>query len=204
MKGLNIVVYDVETREPIPNFQPGVYRDLTPEDYKFMGIASCAMYDYETDDYSVFLHDNVGKMVERMNRADLIVGFNIIKFDNALLRACGGELKPDSELPLYDILYWSRRACGWEEGGYYPKNLKLDNHLEGTFGKTQMKTGLGAMAPELFKAGKMGELISYNIADVKRERMLFEQCWNYGFVVTPQHGKKWIEWPQKNFRRKRI
>lgn len=202
MKGLNIVVFDVETREPIPNFQPGVYRDLTEEDFKFMGVASVVLYDFETDDYMIGLHDNMPAIIERMNRADLIVGFNIIKFDNASLRACGYPLKPDAELPLYDILEHSRKACGWVPGGRYPSGLKLDNHLEGTFGKAQMKTGAGAMAPVLFQAGKIGELLSYNWCDTKREKALLEHIWMYGHVTTPTHGRKQIEWPQKTFRRR--
>jgi hypothetical protein len=32
----------------------------------------------------------------------------------------------------------------------------------------------------LFKDGKMGELISYCLADVHRERRLFERCWTEG------------------------
>lgn len=204
MKGLNIVVHDVETKELIPNLVPGQFRDLTEEDFKFMGVASIVLYDFLTDDYMIGYDEaSQRECVERINSADMVSGFNIIKFDHNVLRAAGLPLKPEAELPTYDPLYHSRRACGWtEESERYPGGLKLDNHLEGTFGRGFMKTGPGADAPGLFKAGLTGKLLTYNTGDTKREKMLLEHIWTYGWVRTERHGLKQLEWPQKTFRRR--
>lgn len=188
-KGLNIVVYDLEIKEPIGK------RGVTWDTHHLMGISVGVLFDYRTGDYLIALDDNLPEFVSRLNSADLVVGFNQIGFDNKLLRATRYDLMSDELLKNYDILLESRKALGWKPGDRFPGGCKLDNHLEAMFGKSAMKTGNGELAPELYQQGKLGAVISYCVADVKRTQMVFENIWERGWVKTLQHGLKFVEHP---------
>jgi DEAD/DEAH box helicase domain-containing protein len=185
-EGLPIVVYDLEIKLPIDG------KVIGWKSFDRMGISVGVSYDYRDGDYRTFFDDNIGELVEQLHSAKLIVGFNHIGFDNQLLRGSGLPLKPDEELTQYDILLESRKSLG---GDQFAKGLKLDNHLEGTFGREAMKTGHGELAPVLYQQKKWGPLTSYCIADVNRTRRLFEHIWEHSFVVTPVHGKRFLAPP---------
>lgn len=187
MSKKNIVVYDLEIENVIDG------KNVTWSTYDKMGLSTGCLYDYKTDDYSVYFKDDIPSLCERLNNADLVVGFNTTGFDNNLLRALGGNLKPDSELKNFDMLFHSRAAVGWVPGARYPTGMKLDNHLEATFGLEFMKTGHGEDAPKMWQEKKFGQVISYCLADVKREKMLFEQIVNKQWVETAAHGKRFID-----------
>jgi DEAD/DEAH box helicase domain-containing protein len=134
------------------------------------------------------MDDNYAKLGARLNRANLIVAFNQIGFDNKLLRASGVDLRPDTELPNFDMLAEGRKAMGWDPSQRFPAGCKLDNFLEGTFGQGFMKTSHGEEAPRMWREGRLGELLSYCLADVVREKALFEYIWETGVAFTPAHG----------------
>jgi len=185
LKGTNVVVFDCETVNPVDGFE------ITWDDHAKMGISVACMYDFKTDDFSVHLeHADIDRMVDRFKTADLVVAFNSKGFDNKLLRAHGHEV---DEANHFDMLEASRRAAGWTEGALYPKGLRLDDHLSAMFGESNMKTMAGEQAPLLWKQGRKSEVISYCLADVKRERDLFIHMMMYGWVETAMHGRKFID-----------
>ena len=193
--GLDIVVYDLEIKTPID----GV--NVTWDQHERMGISVGCALDYLTGDISVYFEKDIPRLVERLNRASLVVGFNTVGFDNLLLRRCGHKLAPDDALFNYDILIHSRQAVGWTPGSRnFPKGMKLDNHLEAMYGEKLMKTGHGELAPKLYQSGQLGELASYCVADVRREAMVFENIWTRGFVATLSHGVRFLEHPSHSLR----
>lgn len=189
LKGRNVVVYDCEIKKPVDG------KTVTWETHHLMGISVACLFDYRTGDFSVYLEDNLPELAHRLNQADLVVAFNQINFDNRLLRASGLDLKPDSQLKNYDMLVESRRSIGWSDGMQFPRGMKLDDHLEATFGKASMKTADGADAPGMYQRGEMGRLISYCLADVARERKLFERIWEKGHARTATHGERKFRHP---------
>lgn len=192
LRGKNIVVFDVECK-----LSPGV--DCRWEEYDKMGISVAVLFDYKTMDYTVHTDRNMFDLFMRLMSADLIVGFNIEKFDipllygtiDVLIKKTGRTIQKDVHLTgeIYDMYLYSRAATGWTPDQHYPKGLKLDNHLIGTFGIDSVKTMDGAMAPRLFKENKKVELINYCIADVRRERDLFEYIVGTGEVITDTFGR---------------
>lgn len=184
---IKIVIFDLETKN-----SPVTKADWT--NWEWLGISVGCAYDFQTGEYSVYLDDNIEKLAQLLNAADMIAAFNHVHFDNNLLRGVlksranttnWPQLKPDSELLNYDMLLESRAGAKVD---MYTKGFKLDAHLRATLGPTAMKTGDGAMAPDLYKAGKTGELISYCLADVHRERLLFEHVWAAGNLSCEHHG----------------
>lgn len=182
LMGQNIVVYDVEIKNVIDGIKIGW------KDHAKMGISTAVLFDYRDGDYKVYMDENIQELGHRLNTADLVVAFNQIHFDNTLLRACGVDLKSDSELKNYDMLVEGRKGMGWNATKLFPKGCKLDDFLLGTFGKNFVKTDHGSNAPILWQAGKVAELITYNIADVRREKMLFEAIVSGKEIRTATHG----------------
>lgn len=187
LRGKNVVVYDCEIENVIDG------KEVTWGTYDKMGFSVGCLYDYLSDDYHVYFRENVQELCDRLNIADLVVGFNTTGFDNKLLRGLGGDLKPDNLLKNFDILEQSRRAMGWGPDKQFPKGMRLDDHLEATFGAAFKKTADGAMAPVWWKEGKRAKVTTYCLADVKRERMLFEHIVDKGWAATATHGKRFIE-----------
>lgn len=191
----NIVVFDLETKTEI-----GIAGCPGWTDYDKMGISVGCSFNFKTQDFKVYFDDGLEELYEELQNADLVSGFNITGFDIPLIGAQILLKKPNETLlpirRVYDPLFYSRKAVGYKQGGSFPKGLKLDNHLDGTFGKAHMKTGDGANAPKLFQEGKISQLTSYCLADVKREAMLFRHIWDHGYVRTPEHGLKELVRPQ--------
>jgi DEAD/DEAH box helicase domain-containing protein len=183
----NVTVFDLEIKNEIKGA-------IGWKDYDKMGISVGCSYNFKSDNYKLYFDDNLDELIQDLNASDMITGFNIKGFDLPLLAKCPEvtlKLRPD--LLIYDVLEYSRESCG---GSPYTKGLKLDNHLEGTFGLAGMKNGHGANAPLLWQNKKLGELCTYVLRDVNREKALFAHCWEHGHVVTPAHGKKTVTNPK--------
>lgn len=171
--GRNIVVYDCEIKKEIAECSRGW------ASHDEMGISVACAFDYRDMAFKVFMDDNIGELVDRLNEPEtIIVGFNTMGFDNKLLRVNGLKLRPDAELINYDLLHVSRRGAGMDPNSRTP-GFKLDDHLKALGLKN--KSGDGAAAPGLWKAGKLGTLISYCLTDAAVERALFEH-----FYITGQ------------------
>lgn len=184
LTGKNIVVYDCEIENDVDG------KKVTWARKDLMGLSVACLFDYRSGDFEVYFKEDIQRLAARLNEADLVVGFNILGFDNELVRAQGGDLKPDSELKHYDLLEWSRKSVGWTPNAKFPTGLKLDDHLEATFGRDFMKTEDGALAPKMWRDGKRGQVVSYCLADVRREKALFEHVWEFGWAGTKTHGKR--------------
>ncbi len=193
LAGQNIVCFDLEIKQEIGK------NGVTWNTHNLMGISVGVLFDFRTMDYTVHMDDNINSLVERINSAEVVTGFNINGFDLKLLQADPLVVTPVAPKKVYDILYESRRAVGFNPDqpyGRFPSGLKLDNHLEGTFGKDDMKTADGAQAPIMWQNKQLGTLISYCVRDVKCEAKLFRHIWDHGWVKTPTHGQKTVIKPQ--------
>lgn len=190
LAGKSIVVFDLEIKNEIGK------NGVTWKTYDKMGISVGCAFDYRTMDYLVFMDDNIQELRALLAGAEMIVGFNILGFDLPLIASCTKPVDKNPKLEIYDLLFKSREAVGWKEGRNFPTGLKLDNHLEATFGKDHMKTADGAEAPLMWQRGELGKLISYCLCDVKREKMLFEHVIQKKPVKTAAHGEKILELPK--------
>lgn len=171
--GKNIVVYDLETKNS-PD-QCGGWTD-----YEGLGISVGCAFDYRSNRFRVFMDDNLGELVDRLNEeGTVIVAFNHISFDNRLLRGNGYALKPESVLQSYDMVVQSREGAAVNQ---FKPGFKLQDHLIAC--GLPVKTGHGADAPFLYQAGKLGTLIDYCLSDVTQERALFEYMQTHGLAKS--------------------
>ncbi|HLP42024.1 MAG TPA: hypothetical protein VK465_10995 [Fibrobacteria bacterium] len=174
---MNVLVFDLETRESPP--------EVGWKNFAAQGISYGCAWLSGCDEFRLYGEDTIYKLVSDMADADLIVGFNIIDFDMPLLRATYDRVFPGQYAPAdwehlsakcYDVLADIRQALGTP----YAKGWKLDQVAESNL--SCKKNGDGAMAPELWKAGRHAELCTYVLQDVKVERELWHHVLMHGTV----------------------
>jgi len=88
-----MLIYDIEIKRAIaingvPE-RPGIDYCFGWDDVEGMGISCVCAYDYWQDRYRVFMEDNLAEFNALAVMRVPLVGFNNIKFDNAVLMANG-------------------------------------------------------------------------------------------------------------------
>lgn len=126
-----------------------------------MGISCVVVYDSKHDKYFEYLGEEISELVEHLKKLDLVVGFNISRFDYAVLK---GSSDFDFHcLNTLDILTEVYKRLGYR--------LSLDHLGENTLGIR--KSGDGLMALAWWKEGKIREILDYCQQDVKVTRDLY-------------------------------
>jgi DEAD/DEAH box helicase domain-containing protein len=120
---------------------------------------------------TVFREEQVEGLCRRLEELDLVVGFNVKRFDYQVLQPY--TRVPMADLPTLDILEELHRLLGFR--------LSLGHLAEKTLGSA--KTGDGLLALELYKAGRWEELESYCRHDVILTHRLFEFGVREGYLI---------------------
>lgn len=114
----------------------------------------------------------------------MLVGFNSIPFDNAVIAATLGV--GFEEEKCYDLLRETWAAAGLgpvfqrgTHGGY-----GLDAICEKNFGTK--KSGNGALAPVLWQRGNVGEVIDYCLNDIRLTKQLFDAALAGSAIKCPK------------------
>jgi len=119
-----------------------------------MRLALAVIYDTQTEAFETFFEKDVHRLVERLGEADLVVGFNIISFDYAVLR---GYTDADlSALPTFDMLAAIHKRLGYR--------LALGHLAEETLGASKGADGLQSLI--WWKEGRVDEIEQYCRQDV--------------------------------------
>ena len=126
-----------------------------------MRLSVAVIYDSIEERFLNFTEDRADDLLAHLNKADLIVGFNIRRFDYGVLSAYTGmDL---NQLPTFDILDDIYKRLGFRLG--------LDHLAKETI--DQAKTADGIQAVEWFRRGEIEKLTDYCRQDVRATRDLF-------------------------------
>ena len=126
-----------------------------------MGVSCVVVYDSASDTYEEYLGDDMDRLTDHLRQLDLVVGFNILRFDYAVLK--GYSSFDFHSLPTLDMLAEVHNRLGYR--------LSLDHLGEHTLGKKKSADGL--MALKWWKEGKIREIIDYCRDDVELTRDLY-------------------------------
>lgn len=190
---MNALIYDIEIEKAIPSpssyCEKGIKYCGGWSDHERMGISVIGAYDYMNDRSRVFCADNMQAFIDRCAvPGTLLVGFNSIPFDNAVIKAV---IKQEfAEDRCYDILREMWIAAGLEptfnrktHGGY-----GLDATCEKNFNAS--KSGNGALAPVLWQRGQVGEVIDYCLNDIALTKKLFDCVIAGKPIISPKDGSE--------------
>lgn len=119
-----------------------------------MRLAVGVTFDPAEDAYHVYTEDEAAQLIADLEAADLVVGYNVQRFDYEVLRAYGDHRLAQS--PTVDMLVDLRRLLGWRP--------KLDNVAAATLGEHKSADGIAAV--RWFREGLLEQVISYCKQDV--------------------------------------
>ena len=137
------------------------------------------VYDSFKKEFFSYTEDKVDDLIDHLEKADLVVGFNIRKFDYSVLSAYTNKnLK--KELPTFDILEDVYKRLGFRLG--------LDHLAHETIGTGKSADGL--MAVEWFRNREMKKLTDYCRQDVVATRDLFLYGVNNGHLIYRRKKEK--------------
>ena len=168
----NIVYFDLETQKSAD--EVGGWDKLGR-----MGMSVGVTYSTARCDYRIYGEKQVNDLLTDLQRADLIVGFNILRFDYEVLH---GYTPFDlSQLPTLDMMVDLQNTL--------QHRLSLDSIATATFGVE--KTAEGLQAIEWFKQGKFLEIAEYCCYDVKLTKLIHEHGQQYRQLhYNNRFGKK--------------
>lgn len=139
----------------------------------------------EAHGFMTFTEETVSDLINLLKTADLVVGFNHLRFDYEVLRAYTNENL--RALPNLDILADVEASAGFR--------LSLDHLAQFTLGKN--KSGAGTDAVKWFREGRMDLLEQYCRDDVAITRDLYLFGLENGFLRYKRKGGRTDKIPVK-------
>ena len=151
----NIVYFDLETQKSAE--EVGGWDRI-----RDMRMSLGVTYSTARGGYRVYGEPQVAELLRELQRADLVVGFNHLRFDYEVLQ--GYSPVDLTQNPNLDMMVDLKERLG--------HRLGLDSIAEATFGLNKTSEGLQAL--EWFRQGKMAEIAEYCCFDVKITKLVHE------------------------------
>ena len=148
-----------------------------------MGLAVAATADLATGELRVYTEDQVDDLLHALSTAAGIIGFNLRRFDFAVLRRYRDL--DYAALPALDILEEVQASLGFR--------LSLNHLARETLGAPKLADGLQSLA--WFKAGELDKVIEYCKADVDLTRRLFEFGREHGYLLYRDYQDRVVRLP---------
>ena len=167
--GPHVVVFDLETRRSAADVG-GWNRAY------LMGMSLAVVWDSRQQACTTYLEDDVETLLAHLQRADLVVGFNIVGFDYSVLR--GYTTFDFATLNTLDILRDVHARLGYR--------LSLDSLGTATLGTPKSADGLQAL--QWYKEGRLDLIEAYCRQDVEMTRDLCLYGQAHGHLLFDRKG----------------
>ena len=151
----NTVYFDLETQKSAD--EVGGWDKIS-----LMRMSVGVTYSTARGDYKIYGERQVEDLIKELQRADVVVGFNNLRFDYEVLH--GYTPLDMRQIPTLDMMI--------ELQNQLQHRLSLDSIATATFGVE--KTAEGLQAIHWFKEGKLLEIAEYCCYDVKITRLVHE------------------------------
>jgi DEAD/DEAH box helicase domain-containing protein len=135
-----------------------------------LGLSAAVLLDIESDTYHHFTEDQAQLLIDSILNADRMIGFNIIRFDYAVLKPYGLAISSSLIEKTTDLLLDIYQTLGFR--------VSLDNLAAASMQTRKSADGLQAVA--WYKEGKIEEVMKYCEIDVA----VTKQLWEFG----KEHG----------------
>ena len=135
-----------------------------------MKLAVGVVWDSCEQEYFSYQENTALQLVEKLQTADLVVGFNVKKFDYGVLQPYAGfDL---DEITTFDMLIDINKKLG--------HRLSLNHLAENTLNAKKSADGLVSL--QWYKQGEIEKIIKYCRQDVEITRDLFLYGESHGYV----------------------
>jgi DEAD/DEAH box helicase domain-containing protein len=135
-----------------------------------MRLSAGVTYDVLADTYRSYTEPEVQQLIADLKAADLVVGYNVRRFDYEVLHGYTKERL--DQLPTVDMLVDLHRALGWRPS--------LDAVAAATLGETKSADGLQAV--RWFREGELQRVIDYCRRDVEVTWRVYDFGQRNGYV----------------------
>lgn len=164
------VYFDLETQRSAEEVGGWEYPYL-------MRMAVGVVYDEGTGEYATYGEGEVDRLLDHLGAADLVVGFNIRRFDYGVLKGYAGGGRVD-EFTTFDILEDLHRRLGFR--------VSLAHLVRATLGEEKGADGLQSLT--WWKEGRVDQVIEYCRQDVALTRALFRFGLDHGYLLMEREG----------------
>ncbi len=192
-KPLRFMVLDVETRRSAA--EVGGWHKAAD-----MGVSVAVVFDSAQNTavdgdissesnpaFLAFSQDELPQLFALLRKADVVVGFNISRFDYAVLQPFADYALAD--LPTLDILTVIKKRLSYR--------VSLGNVAQATLGVPKSADGLQALA--WWKEQKLDAIEAYCKQDVDITRRIYEYGREHGYVLFCNKAEKKVRVPVKSF-----
>lgn len=168
----NVVYFDLETQKSAN--EVGGWNNI-----RDMRMSVGVTFSTQRGSYRIYPEKEVDDLVMELFRADLVVGFNNLRFDYEVLH--GYTVLDLRQVPTLDMLVELQKTL--------PHRLSLDAIALSTLGVE--KTSEGMQAIQWFREGKLLEIAEYCCYDVKITRLVHEYgAWHKQVFYRDRFGNK--------------
>lgn len=136
-----------------------------------MRVSCGVLYDSKENGFFEFSEERMPRLIEHLGRLDLVVGFNVKRFDYRVLS--GYDSTDFTLFPTLDLLEDIQRRLGFR--------ISLDHLARVTLGVQKSADGLQAL--RWWKEGRIREIIDYCRKDVEITRDVYLYGKKNGFVL---------------------
>ena len=138
-----------------------------------MKLAVGVVWDSLEQKFFSYIDSEASQLVEKLKTADLVVGFNVAKFDYGVLQPYATKIDFDlEEITTFDMLIDINKKLG--------HRLSLNHLAENTLNAKKSADGLVSL--QWYKEGKIDKIIEYCKQDVEITRDLFLYGELHGYV----------------------
>ena len=168
----NIIYFDLETQKSAEDV--GGWDKISA-----MGMSIGVTYHTGTGNYRIYGEKQVDDLIRDLQRADLVIGFNNLRFDYEVLH--GYTAFDLRQLPTLDLMIDLQNRL--------QHRLSLDAIATATFGVE--KTAEGMQAIQWFREGRLMDIAEYCCYDVKLTKLVHEYgCHHRQLHYLNRFGKK--------------
>lgn len=159
---MRVITFDIETANTLPSFSRG--------DVSQLELALVGIHDSKTGEFSSYIKEELPKLWQVLEDADVLVGYNSDSFDIPLLnRYYPGDL---SKIRSVDLMIEVQKVLG--------RRLKLESLAQGTLGRGKKGSGLDSV--EWWQQGLVEKVREYCIEDVRLTRELYDYARTNGLL----------------------
>jgi DEAD/DEAH box helicase domain-containing protein len=176
----NLVYFDLETQKSAA--EVGGWHNK-----RAMKMSLGVTYSTQRGSYEIYRESEVDALLQELQRADRVIGYNVIDFDFEVLGAY--SVFDLSQVPVLDLMRDVEKVVG--------SRIGLDAISEQTIGAGKTADGLEAL--KWWKQGQMARIAEYCCYDVKATRLVHEYGNAYGCVFyysnkTQRREKVTVSW----------
>jgi len=166
------IFLDVETKR-LQHEVPGGWNNI-----RGFGLAVAVTWNEETG-FRTWTEDQAQALIDELLRMPQVVGYNLLRFDYAVLSAYRPDIVSLLQHKTTDMLVALARRLGFRPS--------LESVAHATLGRTKKASGRDAV--DWFRSGEIAKVVAYCQDDVSLARDIFYYGRQNGYVLYLDRGR---------------